>query len=233
MSARPRPRVVVFDVVETLASLDPVAVRAARYGIDRAGLAAWFTRLLRDGMAMSAAGSYAGFAEVAASALSSHTRGALSDEQIADVLDGFGELTAQPDARAAVRAANEAGLRVLTLTNGAAATTRAFLDRAGLADDVDAVVSIDEVRVWKPHPAVYRRVVEIAGVPAERVALVAVHSWDVYGARQAGLTTGWCSRLETAPTPAFAGIGGVADIVADTLDAVITGLAGLPEVMTP
>jgi 2-haloacid dehalogenase len=233
MTARLRPRVVVFDVVETLASLDPVAARAARYGVDGAGMAAWFTRLLRDGMAVSAAGSYAGFAAVAASALSAQTHGMLADEQVADVLAGFEELTPQPDAVAAVRAARDAGLRVLTLTNGAAATTRAFLDRAGLADAVEAVVSIDEVRVWKPHPAVYRRAAEITRVPVERVALVAVHSWDVYGARQGGLTTGWCPRLETVPTPVFTTAGGVADIVADTLDAVITGLAGLPGETTP
>ncbi|HEU5006835.1 MAG TPA: haloacid dehalogenase type II [Jatrophihabitantaceae bacterium] len=232
MSTRLRPRVVAFDVVETLASIDPVIDRAAQYGVDRAGMAAWFTRLLRDGMAFSAAGSYAGFAAVAASALTGHTRGMLTDEQVADVLAGFEELTPQPDAGAAVRAARDAGLRVLMLTNGAAATTRAFLDRAGLADAVEAVVSIDEVRVWKPHPAVYRRAAEDTGVPVERVALVAVHSWDVYGARQAGLTTGWCSRLETVPTPVFTATGGVADVVADTLDAVIAGLASLPEATT-
>ncbi len=108
MSARPRPQVVVFDVVETLASLDPVADRLAEHSLDRSVLAGWFTRLLRDAMALTAAGGYAGFAEVAAAALLAETHGELSPAQLKRVVAGFGELTAQPDAVEAVRAAREA-----------------------------------------------------------------------------------------------------------------------------
>lgn len=224
MSGRDRPQVLIFDVVETLASLDPVADRLAEQGLYRTVLASWFTRLLRDAMALTAAGGYAGFAEVASSALHAETRGELSDAQLAYVVAGFGELTAQPDAVAAVRAAREAGLRVFTLSNGATATTQGFLERAGIADDVEAVLSIDDVRAWKPAPIVYRHALAHARVPAGQAALVAVHSWDLYGARQVGLTTGWCSRSEDTPTPLF----GTAHIIADTLDAVVHGLAALP-----
>ncbi len=225
MSAPCRPQVVVFDVVETLASLDPVADRLAEHGLDRATLAGWFTRLLRDAMALTAAGGYTGFAEVATSALNAETRGELSNTQLEWVVAGFGELTAQPDAVAAVRAARAAGLRVFTLSNGAAATTHGFLERAGIIDDVEAVLSIDDVRAWKPAPVVYQHALAHAGVRAQDAALVAVHSWDLYGARQAGFTTGWCPRLERIPTPLF----GTADVVADTLDAVIAGLVALAE----
>ena len=68
MTSRVRPEVVVFDVVETLASLDAVAARLRELQQPEELLAQWFTRLLRDGMALTAAGSYAGFADVAASA---------------------------------------------------------------------------------------------------------------------------------------------------------------------
>jgi 2-haloacid dehalogenase len=224
MTIRTRPLVAVFDVVETLASLDAVAARLRQHGLDGVDLVAWFTRVLRDGMALTAAGGYAGFAEVAASALTAHTRGTLADAQIEDVLTGFGELTAQPDAAAAVRAALEAEMRVFALTNGAAETTRSFLERAGLAADVDAVLSIDEVRAWKPHPAVYRYAIATAEEPANRIALLSVHSWDIFGARQAGMTTGWCPQLEGVPTAAF----GAADVVANSLDAVVRALASLP-----
>lgn len=225
MTDRCRPKVVVFDVVETLATLDPVAERLAGRGQDAAVLAGWFTRLLRDAMALTAAGGWAGFAEVATSALHAQTRGRLTKEQCEHVVAGFGELTAQPDAVAAVSAARDAGMRVFTLSNGAAASTRTFLERAGIADDVEAVLSIDDARAWKPAAAVYRHALTRAGLPAPEVALVAVHSWDIYGAQQVGLTTGWCPRLERVPTPLF----GTADIVADTLDAVVDGLASLPE----
>lgn len=175
-------------------------------------------------MALTAAGGYAAFTDVASAALAAETRGMLTAGQVADVVSGFGQLTPQPDAVAAVRAATRAGMRVFTLTNGGAAATRGFLERAGIADDVQQVISVDEVGAWKPAGAAYDHAVAIAGVPAERAALVAVHSWDVYGARRAGLTTGWCPRLESEPVAVF----GTADVTADTLDAVITGLNGLP-----
>lgn len=223
--ARRRPAVVVFDVIETLASLDPVAARLQRHGLDRPVLASWFTRLLRDGMAITSAGGYARFVEVAASALRAETRGALSDDEIAHVVGGFTELTPQPDAAAAIRGAADAGMRVFTLSNGAATSARDFLDRAGVVDMVDAVLSIDEVQAWKPSPAPYELAVRTAGVPPDRVAMVAVHSWDIYGAGQAGLTTGWCPRLEGAPT----GLFGAAHVTADTVAGVVAALAGLPD----
>ena len=73
------------------------------------------------------AGDYAGFADVAASALHAETRGELTDAQVQAVVAGFGNLTPQPDAASAVRGAREAGARVFTLSNGAAATTQALL----------------------------------------------------------------------------------------------------------
>lgn len=223
MTPRIRPEVVVFDVVETLASLDVVRDRLDEVGQPETVLPAWFTRLLRDGMALTAAGTFAGFTEVARSALRAETGWRMSEEQVGHVVDGFGNLTPQADAVPAVRAAAEAGLRVFTLSNGAAASTRGFLDRIGVSDMVEQVLSIDEVSAWKPVSAPYQLAVTRAGLPADRVAMVAVHSWDIHGAHQAGLTTGWSPRLEGAWTDVYA----VADVVADTLDGVVGGLAAL------
>lgn len=222
--ARVRPEVVVFDVVETLASPDAVQTRPAEIGLPPGMLAAWFTRILHDAMALTLAGDYTGSVDVAASALHAETRRALTEAQVETVVAGFGHLTPQPDAVAAVRAAAEAGARVFTLSNGAAATTQAFLDRAGLTPSVERVRSIDVARARKPSRAPYELAVRAAGVPAERVALVAVHSRDIHGAHAAGLTTGWCPRLEGEPTPAFTH----ADVNAATLDGVIDALMALP-----
>lgn len=168
MTDRLRPEVVVFDVVETLASLEPVRERLSELQQPPDLLARWFTRLIRDGMALTSAGSYAGFADVAASALGAETHHALSAEQITAAVAAFGELTAQPDAAAAVQAATRAGFRVFALSNGAAASTRGFLQRAGLADSFERILSVDEVRAWKPVRAPYEMAIREAGVPVER-----------------------------------------------------------------
>lgn len=222
---RVRPDVVVFDVVETLASLDALRACLIEVGLSAGLLPGWFTRILRDAMALTLAGDYAGFADVAASALHSETRGELTDVQVQAVVAGFEKLTPQPDAVAAVRAATDAGLRVFTLSNGAAATTQGFLERASLAPYVERFLSIDEVRAWKPARAPYELAIRAAGVPAERVALVAVHSWDIHGAHAARLTTGWCPRLEGEPPPVFT----PADVTAPTLDGVIARLSSMSD----
>jgi 2-haloacid dehalogenase len=191
--------------------LDPVRVRLESIGQPRNVLDAWFARLLRDGMALTLAGAYRPFGEVAASALAAHTRGTLGVDQINYVTAGFGELTAQPDAVAAIEAAVTAGMRVFTLSNGGHAATRAFLDRAGLTDRMEQILSVDDVQAWKPARAAYEYATRAAGVTVGDAALVAVHSWDIEGARPAGHTTGWCSRAEQVRTPIFA----EADVSAD------------------
>ena len=189
-----RPAVVAFDVIETLMSLEPLRARLTDIGQPPALLEAWYTRTLRDGMALSATGDYAGFTEVAEAALRGLTNYTVSDEQVAAVMEGFGELPAFPDAVPAITSLAEAGLRVACLTNGPASLTSSFIDRAGLGSGVDRVISVEEVYRWKPAGVVYLYAASVMNVPAERMALVAAHDWDCHGARRAGLTTGWVSR---------------------------------------
>jgi hypothetical protein len=113
--------VVAFDVIETLMSLEPLRARLVDIGQPDAGLLeAWYTRTLRDGMALSAAGDYVGFAEVAEAALRGLTNYAVSDAQVAAVMAGWSELPAFPDAAPALAQLAEAGLRIACLTNGSA-----------------------------------------------------------------------------------------------------------------
>lgn len=192
-----RPSAVVFDVVETLMSLHPVAERLAQVGQPPAMLTGWFAKLLQYGMALSAAGDYVPFPDAAAEALRAMTGYALSEQDVRHVLDALTGLPAHGDAEPAMAKLVDAGVRVMCLTNGAADTTAAFLARTGLDRHVESVVSAAEVGTWKPPARVYRRALDALALPAERVALVAVHAWDCHGAKRAGLTTGWASRLET------------------------------------
>ena len=86
---------------------------------------------------------------------------------------------------------------------GGAENTEKLLARARLDRHVDRVISIEEVEIWKPAAAPYHHAVEVAGVEPSELALVAVHAWDVHGAKRAGLTAGWASRLEGTFPPTF------------------------------
>jgi 2-haloacid dehalogenase len=219
-----QPRVVLFDVVETLMSLEPLRSRFADAGVAPELLERWFDRLLRDGMALTLAGDYEPFPRVAAAALRTLTRGEISADAVEHVLGGFAELPAHPDVEPAMQLLAEQDIRLVCLSNGATQTTQDFLDRAGLARYVEQVLSVADVHSWKPPPQVYRYALETTGAEANQAALVAVHAFDCHGAHRVGLTIGWASRLEGH----YADIFAPADVVGTDLVEVAHGLLALP-----
>jgi 2-haloacid dehalogenase len=219
-----RPAAVAFDVVETLMPLEPLADRFERIGLPRPALREWFTRLLLYGVGLSAAGDYVRFPDVAAEALRAVSGYRLHGEDVEYVLAGFAELPAHQDAEPAMRRLASAGVRVCCLTNGSADATQAFLARTGLERHVERVISAAEIGSWKPPARVYHYAAGVLQLPPERAALVAVHAWDCHGAKRAGLTTGWASRLEGRYGSLFA----PADVTGADLTEVADGLLALP-----
>ncbi|WP_129663617.1 haloacid dehalogenase type II [Phytoactinopolyspora endophytica] len=219
-----RPEVIAFDVIETLFPLEPIRQQLVDAGQPGHVLDVWFSRLLRDAFALVASGGYRPFGDVAAAALRSTVGSALDDDAVRTVLAGFAELDPHPDVEPAVRVAAEAGLRMVTLTNGTAKNTRTLLRRAGIETDIEQVLSVDDIQRWKPAPEIYRHAAHSTGVAPERVALVAAHAWDTHGAHQAGLTTGWVARLEDQVPAIFA----TPDVVGNDLVEVVRDLAALP-----
>lgn len=219
-----RPLVIAFDVIETLFPLEPIRQRLIDAGQPGHVLELWFSRLLRDAFAVVASGGYRPFAEFATAALRSSTTSPLTDEQIQAVLSGFPELDPHPDVVPAVHRVRDAGVRMITLTNGSAANTSALLRRAGIEDDIEQVLSVDDIRRWKPAPEIYQHAATSTDVPSDRVALVAAHAWDTHGAHEAGLVTGWISRLEDE----FPKVFSPPDVTGPDLGTVVDGLLALP-----
>ena len=219
-----RPAAIAFDVIETLMPLEPLRERLTALGEPPWLLETWFTRTLRDGMALSAAGDFVPFPEVAAAALHTLTGHRHGDAAIGQVLAGFAELPAHPGVRPVFERLAAAGVRLILLTNGSPGVTAAFAERAGIAPRLERVMTVAEVGRWKPPAIVYRYAAEWLGVPPGRLALVAAHAWDCHGAKRAGLVTGWVSRLEGRYPPVFA----PPDVAGATLEEVADGLLGLP-----
>jgi 2-haloacid dehalogenase len=217
-----RPLVIAFDVIETMFPLEPVRRLLVNAGVPGHLLEVWFARLLRDGFALAATDDYRPFGEVAAAALRSAAD--LGDDAVRIVLAGFAELDPHPDVATAIRLAGDAGVRMVTLTNGSRQNTSALLRRAGVDGSIEQVLSVDDVKRWKPAAEIYRHAATSTGVPAERIALVAAHAWDIHGANRAGLTTGWVARLEATFPTTFA----APDVTGRDLVEVIERLLALP-----
>src|SRR5580704_17088445 len=113
-------------------SLEPLRARLTDIGQPPGLLEAWYTRTLRDGMALSATGDFVSFTEVAEAALRGLTNYTVSESQLASVMAGFGELPAFPHAVPALSALSEAGVRVACVTNGSSYLAPSFVNRTGL-----------------------------------------------------------------------------------------------------
>lgn len=198
--AAQRPTVVAFDVFETLFSPDLMEEGFTEAGLPPGTAQLWFARIQRDGFALAAAGGYAPFRDLAAANLE---RLVGPGEALLGILTRFRRLRAHPDAEPAFARLRDAGVRIVTLSNGHADTVREMLDHAGLSPFVEVCLSADAAGYWKPRPEPYRYAAEHCGVAPDRVALVAVHPWDVHGAARAGLTTGHVARPEGAPAEGF------------------------------
>ena len=120
------------------------------------------------------------------------------------MLDAFASLPLHPDVEPGLRTLADAGIPTLTLTLGSAQTVAEIFDAHGLSDLVTGHLSVDEIGRWKPAPAPYLAGCLALGLAPADVTMVAAHSWDLHGARRAGLRTAWVSRLEHIRPDIFA-----------------------------
>lgn len=200
-AAGPNTRVLLFDVNETLSDMAPLASRFEDVGAPSDLATAWFASLLRDGFALAVAGVGEPFAEVGAAALRTTLHGqrltGSLDEAVDHVMNGFTELDVHPDVVEGLQALRDLGLRLVTLSNGAASVAEGLLERAGAGDLVERYLSVEDVGVWKPARAAYAYGVAECQVEPEEAMLVAVHPWDTDGAARTGLQSAWINRSGT------------------------------------
>lgn len=114
------------------------------------------------------------------------------------LLGAYGNLPAFGDARPGLARAREAGFRLFAFSNGRAETVGSLLDQAGLRDFFLDVVSVDEVRSFKPDPAVYAHFLSRAGVPGGAAWMISSNPFDVIGALSAGMHAAWVKRTPDA-----------------------------------
>ncbi|MEZ2388327.1 haloacid dehalogenase type II [bacterium RCC_150] len=189
---------IVFDVNETLSNMAPMADRFAEVGAPAAMAKLWFATLLRDGFALTAAGDNPAFADIGAEAL----RGLLPntglnrgvDEAVEHIISGLAGLELHPDVPDGVRALKRSGYTLVTLTNGSTQLAQRLFEPAGIREDFEALLSVEDAPAWKPARESYHYAASACGVASEQMVLVAVHPWDIHGAAKAGLQTAWINR---------------------------------------
>ena len=107
-------------------------------------------------------------------------------------------MKAYPDVEKELKLLKAAGFRLATLTNLAMPTQVAQLTHAGLAKYFEQMLSIDEVKKYKPAFETYQYAAKKLGVGTENMLMVAAHGWDLAGAMTAGMQTAFIERIGQA-----------------------------------
>ena len=134
----------------------------------------------------------------------------------AALLDTYRRLPAFPDAKPTLAALRARGLKTAILSNGEPNMLAAAVAAAGIEDLLDAVISVDLIKTYKPAATVYALAERTLGVTPRETGFVSSNAWDAQGAGAAGFQVFWCNRA-----------GNPAEYDLDRVAIEIDGLAGL------
>ncbi len=110
------------------------------------------------------------------------------------LLDAYLALDAFPEVRATLAGLKARGTRLAILSNGTPRMLAAAVDAAGIAAQLDAVLSVDAVRLYKPRPEVYALAADALAVRPHDAAFVSSNRWDIMGAASFGFAAVWINR---------------------------------------
>lgn len=195
-------KALVFDAYGTLFDVQSViaAVNRKFPGQGPALSAAWRTRQLEYTWLRSLMGRYEDFWSVTESALVASCNAMklpLDAAGRADLMDAYLHLDPLPEVKQALRSL--AGRPLAILSNGSPKMLQDVVENAGLKEVFSRIISVDEVRTYKPNPAVYQLAVKKMAVEKGAIGFVSSNFWDDAGATAFGFRTFWINRTGAAP----------------------------------
>jgi 2-haloacid dehalogenase len=192
------PAAYVFDAYGTLFDVHAAIARhRATCGPDAERLSElWRAKQLEYSWTLTLAGRYEDFWTLTQRALDyALARFPSVPAQVRpQLLDAYFTLDAFADSAPCLTALKNQGKRTAILSNGSPRMLSAAVAGAGLAPLLDAVLSVDSIRLYKPRPEVYAMASETLTAKASDVAFVSSNRWDVMGAVECGFAGIWVNR---------------------------------------
>jgi 2-haloacid dehalogenase len=193
------PEALAFDVYGTL--VDPIGIAAEleRHAGDAARRVAevWRQKQLEYTFRLTAMEAYEDFEWVTRRALHQALAVAgcpLGVAEIDELMACYDRLERFDDVAEGLDRLHAAGHTLAVLSNGTPAMLERLMLEVGLRPPLEDIVSVDEVRVYKPSPRVYRHAAERLRRPIEEVRLISSNPFDIIGAEAAGMRAAWLDR---------------------------------------
>ncbi len=137
------------------------------------------------------------------------------------LLDVYWRLAPYADALPCLTWLKEQGFKTAILSNGGPDMLRGAVESAGISSQLDELISVDELQIFKPSPAVYELPLTEFGVDKNEVLFVSSNTWDAAGAKQFGYQVAWLNR----------GLSGQLDELPGTPDVQVPSLDALPDLL--
>lgn len=99
-----------------------------------------------------------------------------------------------PEVHATLEQLKSGGLKTAILSNGSPEMLHAAVEGTGITHLLDAVLSVEDAGIYKPHPSVYKLAVDSLSIEARAICFVSSNAWDAHGASAFGLKVIWCNR---------------------------------------
>jgi 2-haloacid dehalogenase len=188
-------RALVFDAYGTLFDVHSVQARGESLWPGKGAQLSqlWRAKQLEYTWQRSVMGRYAPFSQVTQEALlySCEFLGLKIDGNEAQALMAeYCKLALYADVRGFF--AKDSARKHAILSNGSPDMLDPLVAQSGLA--FDAVLSVHELKVYKPAPAVYELAVKKLQLPKEQIGFVSSNCWDALGAKSFGFIVYWINR---------------------------------------
>ena len=193
----------VFDAYGTLFDFSsPMQARRDKIGpkADRLNLL-WRQKQLEYSWLRSLMGAYVDFWQITGEALDyamaacNITNPALR----AELMELYLSVHPFPESVATLQRLRDKKCNTAILSNGSPTMLTAAVNRAAIAPLLDAVISVEACKIFKPHPSTYQLAVDRLEVEPAQILFLSANAWDVAGAANFGFTVAWCNRTGNPP----------------------------------
>lgn len=197
MTDQSRPKALIFDVNETLLDLSHVQKDFQEIFGEEYAFKYWFSLLLQYSLVDTVTGHYHDFKEIGEAVLKMTEEffgKSLSTSQKEAIQQQLAQLPPHPEVEAGLARVKEAGFQLYALTNSEKKTLDNHMKRTGLGKYFEKTWTVDELKLYKPHPRTYEMVISRLELRPDETMMIAAHGWDLAGAAQVGMQTAFISR---------------------------------------
>lgn len=186
-----RPKVVLFDVNETLFDLTPLRQSLSELlGADDDLLPLWFTTTLHHSLVETVTGSYKEFSEIGAAAMMMLAARRGIELDINSARRAIAEISECPlhgEVADSLSRLGGAGFVMGALTNSPQDLVEMRVEKAGIRPMLSELLSAGAIETYKPHVSTYQWAAKKMKVTPTDCLFVAAHGWDIAGAMRAGM----------------------------------------------